>query len=273
MTMKHNKKRNTAFIYETLVREMTKSIVGKDAERKQKVLIVIKEHYNKSSVLFEELEMYKMLLETKNVHKEVAERILQETKKNYSKLDGDSVFEAQSKLIAAINKSLGKGVWSSFIPNFKSFASVNAIFNNKSPVKSRVLFEQSVVDAMSNKLSLSESNKLNSVDDLTYHSFIKKYNEKYGDLLKEQKELLNRYITSFADDGFELRIYLNEELTRLKEEVEKAKVNFSEGELIFSKLDEVSEYLGEFQKREFTDTDLKKVLRTQQLIQELVSDD
>ena len=164
-------------------------------------------------------------------------------------------------------------MWSSFVPNFKSFASVNAIFNNKSPVKSRVLFEQSVVDAMSNKLSLSESNKLNSVDDLTYHSFIKKYNEKYGDLLKEQKELLNRYITSFADDGFELRIYLNEELTRLKEEVEKAKVNFSEGELIFSKLDEVNEYLGEFQKREFTDTDLKKVLRTQQLIQELVSDD
>ena len=271
--MKHNKKRNTAFIYETLVREMTKSIVGKEAERKQKVLSVIKEHFNKSSILSEELEMYKTLLETKSVHKALAERILQETKKNYSKLNAESVFEAQSKLIAAINRSLGKGVWSSFVPNFKSFASVNAIFNNKAPVKSRVLFEQSVVDAMSNKIPLSESNKLNSVDDLTYHSFIKKYNEKYGDLLKEQKELLNRYITSFADDGFELRIYLNEELSRLKEEVEKAKINFVEGELVHSKLEEVNMYLGEFQKREFTDMDLNKVLKTQQLIQELVSDD
>ena len=31
--MKHNKKRNTAFIYETLARELTKVIVEKDAAR------------------------------------------------------------------------------------------------------------------------------------------------------------------------------------------------------------------------------------------------
>ena len=39
--MKHNKKRNTAFIYETLSRELTKAIVDKDNNRKATVLAII----------------------------------------------------------------------------------------------------------------------------------------------------------------------------------------------------------------------------------------
>jgi len=39
--MKHNKKRNTAFIYETLTRELTKAIVDKNSDRKETVLAII----------------------------------------------------------------------------------------------------------------------------------------------------------------------------------------------------------------------------------------
>ena len=35
--MKHNKKRNTAFIYETLTRELTKSIIEKDTDKKNNI--------------------------------------------------------------------------------------------------------------------------------------------------------------------------------------------------------------------------------------------
>jgi hypothetical protein len=175
-------------------------------------------------------------------------------------------------MIAAINKQLGQDVWSNFVPNFKSLASVNAIFNTKTPVKSKVLFEQAIVDSMSAEQSLTESGKMESLDNLTYNSFIKKFNEKYTTLLKEQKDLLNQYITSFADDGFELRIYLNEELERLKSLISDASQNTVEP-LISQKLNEVSEYLEEFRKREFTDNDLNKVLKTQELVQELTQND
>ena len=37
MKLKHNKKRNTAFLYETLMRELTKSILSKDANNKSKL--------------------------------------------------------------------------------------------------------------------------------------------------------------------------------------------------------------------------------------------
>ena len=266
--MKHNKKRNTAFIYETLTRELTKAIVDKNAERKSTVLSIIKEGFSGESILINELELYKTLLETRNIKANIAERMLQETKFAYSKIDSSAVFDAQSRMIAAINKELGKDVWSNFVPNFKSLASVNAIFNTKTPVKSKVLFEQAIVDAMSAETTLSESNKLESLDNLTYNSFIKKFNSKYTNLIKEQKDLLNQYITSFADDGFELRVYLNEELGRLKSLVKATSENTSEP-LIAQKLNEVSEYLEEFRKRDFTDGDLNKILKTQELVQEL----
>ena len=35
--MKHNKKRNTAFLYETVIKELTKSIVKKNNEKKYKL--------------------------------------------------------------------------------------------------------------------------------------------------------------------------------------------------------------------------------------------
>ena len=38
---KHNKKRNTAFLYEALVREMTKAVVSKDKGRKDKVVDIL----------------------------------------------------------------------------------------------------------------------------------------------------------------------------------------------------------------------------------------
>ena len=41
MRLKHNKKRNTAFVYEALVRELTKAVIKKDNNKKKKVVAII----------------------------------------------------------------------------------------------------------------------------------------------------------------------------------------------------------------------------------------
>ena len=41
MRLKHNKKRNTAFLYEVLTKEVAKAIVAKDLEKKELVLSLI----------------------------------------------------------------------------------------------------------------------------------------------------------------------------------------------------------------------------------------
>ena len=41
MKVRHNKKRNTAFLYESLIKELTKTIIKKQNKRKQRVLFFI----------------------------------------------------------------------------------------------------------------------------------------------------------------------------------------------------------------------------------------
>jgi len=61
--MKHNKKRNTAFLYECLVKELTKAIIRNDNDLKIKITEVIKESFNKGTVLKKDLDIYNSLLE------------------------------------------------------------------------------------------------------------------------------------------------------------------------------------------------------------------
>tara|TARA_R110000824_G_scaffold31733_2_gene102982 strand:+ start:2750 stop:3565 length:816 start_codon:yes stop_codon:yes gene_type:complete len=271
--MKHNKKRNTAFAYEVLTRELTKAIVDQNALRKDKVIKILKEHFSSRTILGQELRLYQAILETKNIDLKIAERLLIETKAAHSRLNEKELFTAQSKLIAAVNKGVSKEVWGTFVPNFKSLASINSIFNRSTPVKKKVLFEQSLIDNMSAKQSSDNSSgDLRALDNLAYNSFIKKFNSKYNGLLAEQKEFLNHYITSFADDGFELRLYLNEELSRLTALLNKAATT-KHPEAILRKTEETVCYLEGFRKRDFTEGDLNKILLTQELTQELFSND
>ena len=270
--MKHNKKRNTGFIYETLVRELTKSILDKNSERKLKVTTILKEFFSKGQILAEELQLYTVLLDTHNIERPIAEKILDESKKAHERLDETAIFDAQSRIISAINKGLGSEVWSNFVPNFKALASVDAIFSPKTTVKQKVLFEQSAVERMIDADVLAESKEMQPLDALSYQTFIKKFNNKCGTLLQEQQDLLNRYITSFADDGFELRVYLNNELARLKQRLAESAEKSTE-QLISQKVDGVVDYLESLRKREFVDKDLNKILKAQELIREFEIND
>ena len=81
MKLKHNKKRNTIFIFESLVRELTKSVINKDFSRKKEILSIIKENFGNTTVLGKELEYYKSILESKDLKKGFAEKLLQEVKR------------------------------------------------------------------------------------------------------------------------------------------------------------------------------------------------
>jgi hypothetical protein len=271
--MKHNKKRNVAFVYEMLSREVTKAILAKDSTKKHSIVSLVKEHFKEGSPLLEELRLYRTLLETNSLPKNLAEKIVQETKIAHARLDGAQLFTAQSQLISDINKKVGQEAWSNFVPNFKSLASINAIFNSKTTIKKRVLFEQAIADKMSSSQDVSQQDPgLKPVDNLVYRSFIEKFNDKYTNLLSEQKELLNRYITSFVDDGLELRVYMNEELSRLKSLLGDKAEHFT-APIMEEKLQGVVDYLEEFRRRDFGEEDLHRILKTQELVEELANHD
>jgi len=270
--LKHNKKRNTAFLYEVLIKELTDAIVDKDARRKNFVSGLIKETFGSSTILGKELEYYRTLVETTDLELYLAEKLLQETKMAHSLLDGKSIFDTQTRIINKINKTLSKDAWNTFVPNFKSLATVATIFNTSTPVKQRVLHEDLLVKMMNSTEKLEE-NKLEPIDNIVYHSFVKKFNERYTGLLKEQKDLLGKYIASFADNGLELKLYLNEEIGRLKKTVAaslKMEEVFTDEEMV-EKTKKVLNILEGFKNASPTQELVTRVLNIQELVREINS--
>ena len=49
MRLKHNKRRNTAFVYEALVRELTESVVKNNKNKQNKIVSIIKENFDSGS--------------------------------------------------------------------------------------------------------------------------------------------------------------------------------------------------------------------------------
>jgi len=216
---KHNKKRNTAFLYEALLKEVTKAIISGDRKAKKTAISILKESFAPKAVLSEELELYKTLLETKEMDNLTAEKIVFQVRQARNNLNENDIQEAQSRLISRVNRELSSAVYSNFVPNYKNIATVSQLFSTdegNANIKSGVLLEQKVVASMMEAVIAPDAPKMKPIDNLVFKSFVSKYNKEYSSgILSEQKELLNRYILSFSDNGVDVNIYLNEELGRL----------------------------------------------------------
>ena len=110
------------------------------------------------------------------------------------------------------------------------------------------------------------------IDNLLYKTFVKKFNDQYnGKLIEEQKELLSRYIASFHDDGIELKIFLNEELTRLKGKLSSSlsDSDIVEDSVLHENTKKVLSILNGYNNKEITTEMIQQVLKIQNLVEEL----
>ena len=273
MKTKHNKKRNTAFVYEALIKEATVSIMKGDAERKNKVVGVIKKHFANGTVLKADLECYRALYENQNIDKSTSEKIVKEAKMQKMMINPTGLFAAQTEMIHDVNKEIDSNVFGNFVPNYKTLATIDQIFNLKIDPKSRVILENEIIEKMA--LNGQKEEATNEVDGLLLKTFVEKFNKKYsGTLLAEQQELLSRYIASFADNSLSLKMYLNDEIARLKEAVSAAQDNdiFTNDADMSNKAQQILERLESFATEEISEHVLLTVLKTQKLVEEINSD-
>ena len=144
----------------------------------------------------------------------IAEKLINEVRSEYFNLDLGEIFNNQTSLISKVNKTFSASIFNNYVPNYRNLASISQIFNKKVPVKQRILLETQITGEMIKK---TRENVEFSNNDFGYESVITKFNEKYETVLTEnQKKLLGKYVTSFADNGLELKAYINEEIHRLK---------------------------------------------------------
>ena len=274
MRLRHNKKRNTAFVYEALVRELTKSIIKNNGNRKNKIVSIMKEHFKKGTALSSELDIYKSLYETSSLNEVIAEKLMIEAKFAYSKLNKKQIFEEQTSLINKVNKILSPNVFSNFVPNYKNLASIYSIFNDSVTVKEKVLLESKMLEFLTNNEKKEEEAK-EPIDNVVYKSFVARFNKEYfGSLNESQKALLTKYVASFADEGLELKVHLNEEVGKLKESLKDCLKNsdISKDPSMFKKTEEVLKKVESYRTREIDETMLEEILKIQSLVEEIQSD-
>ena len=273
MKIKHNKKRNTAFVYEALIKEATVSIMKGDIERKQKVVDVIKKHFANGGVLKADLECYRALYENQSIDKPTSEKIVKEAKMQKMMIDPTGLFNEQTEMIHDVNKEIDTDVFNNFVPNYKTLATIDQIFNLKIDPKSKVILENEIIENMI--LDKRDTEVTQEVDGVLLKTFVEKFNKKYaGTLLAEQQELLSRYISSFADNSLSLKMYLNDEIARLKEAVHTAQKSeiFTSDDEMSQKAQEILERLQSFATEEISENVLLTVLKTQKLVEEFSID-
>lgn len=271
MKMKHNKKRNTGFIYEAIIRELAKAIHEGDSKKKVKLIRLIKEGFKGGTLLSKDLDLYKSILETRDVDKYTAEKIIFQSKIQKRTIDHKRLFKEQSDLIESINKHVSSEVFSNFVPNYKDLATVFQIFHPKTKTKNRVLLEGHMLGKMTGDDKKQES-EIKPVDNLVYKTFVNKFNEKYSSsLISEQKELLSKFISSFSDNGIELKVYLSEEIPRLLEAVLKSKHmdEIKSDSDMLEKTNKVLDILKESDKKKIDKELVYDVLKIQNLVKEI----
>lgn len=271
MKMKHNKKRNTAFLYEVIIRELTKAMVEGDKQKKSLIIKIVKENFKGNTLLAKDLDLYKAVLETKQVDHYTAEKIIFQARTQKMAINHKELFVEQTNLVDTINKQINSDAFNTFVPNYKSLATVFQIFHPKTKTKSRVLLEKQMIDAMT-LTEKSEKDLMKPIDNLTYKTFVKKFNEKYSDsLMEEQKGLLSRYVTSFSDNGLELKAFLSEEIPRLYKKVNES-LEYDEikaDKEMTDKTQQVLEILKTTSERKVDNDLVHDILQIQNLVKEL----
>jgi len=270
MKFKHNKKRNSAFVYEALIREATVATMKNDTQRKEAAVRLIKKHFKGDSLLRKDLECYRSLYEDQNLDRLTCEKILREVKIQKRLIDPEGLFKQQTDLIRDVNTELSPASFNNFVPNYKTLATIAQIFSDKISPKDQVILENVIIRNMG--VLITEQKIQVPVDKVLYQTFVDKFNAKYADeLLDEQKELLGHYISSFMDNALQLKMFLNEEVMRLRLKLEEAKDadEIKSDKEMLNKTNQVIEKLDSYSNETISEEVLMTVMRTQALVKEI----
>jgi hypothetical protein len=218
------------------------------------------------------LQSYKVLMELKEAETGFAQRILSEVRRERDRLNTQNIFSEQSRLIKKINVELGQEVYSNFVPNYKTMATIGQLFADNVSPNEKVILEDKLLTEMTKAEEKTEKEILEHIDSIAYKTFTNKFNKAYaGKLHEEQQHVVSKYIYSVSDNGISLKTYLNEEVGRLRDKVKASldvKEVSSDPEMI-RKTEQVLEFLDSLTETKLDEAAIKKIMQIQGLVREV----
>jgi hypothetical protein len=212
--IKHSKFRNTGFLFELLVRQVTSDILN---NRKGIAEGLLKKYFNSKTELSNELKLYQFIVSERYNSENRAERFVDAVVESRAKLDEKKILKEKYNLIKEIKDNYSiEDFLRSQIPNYKVLASVYKIFEYKVNVdqnydpKDFVNTKYTLVEHLIGKTpstkNLAETTihtdlkkEDKEIQLLSYKMLIDSFNKKYNNLNDKQKGLLKEYINSFTN--------------------------------------------------------------------------
>jgi len=229
--IKHSKFKNTGFIFELLVRQITSEIMSANKSIAEKIL---KEHFNSKKELSKELKLYQYLINEKYNSEAKAEQFINTILEARKKIDEKKLTKEKYNLIKEIKETYNIDEFiKSPISNYKTLASIYKIFEVATTneqydptdiVSSRFTIAESIINSsiqnkdVKIKDAVMEEYRKQDGDlrAVSYKLLVESFNNKYKNLTSEQKGLLREYINNINNTG-KLNEFVSNEVTKLVE--------------------------------------------------------
>ena len=281
MKVKHSKYKNTGLIFELLVKQIAADTLSRKDSPAVKIL---KKFYTGNTSLVREFKLYDFVLKNKGIGQKKAEAILSTIVELSRKIDTATLSKQKYELIKELKNHYNlEDFFSIKVESYKPLAALYCLLeaqNTQGLVDPQVFvdnkttllehFLQTKQDGNNAKDTLIDEYSKYDKDLrlLTYKILLEKFNNKYDNLLPEQKNILKEFIIS-ANSTTKLRTIVNEELGKIQVQITKLKPRI-EDQIVKIKLDEISKSITPVKNTEkVTDNHLVSLMQYYELVGEL----
>tara|TARA_R110000823_G_scaffold268581_2_gene388473 strand:- start:899 stop:1753 length:855 start_codon:yes stop_codon:yes gene_type:complete len=283
MKIKHSKYRNTGLIYELLVKQIASDTLSRETSP---AVSILKKFFSGKTTLVKEFKLYEYILKNNNINQSKAELIISTITEVSRKLDRKLLKKAKYDLISDIRENYDIDEFFGIqVSNYKAIASLYCLLeaqnsdslidpghlvNFKSTILEHLTTNKQDPNEVKDTLIEEYSKYDKDLKLLTFKFLLEKFNNKYKDLLPEQKNVLRQFITS-VNSSQKLRSLVNEELSNIQKLV-KSLTGKVKDEVVKIKLLEVSKTIVPLTKKDKVgDNHLVNLMMYYDLVNELKS--
>ena len=274
---KHSKLRNTGLLFEFLLRQVTVDVLNKKKE--SPALKIIKKQFNEHTEIGKELALYNLIMTKKFKSDKKADFFLSEVIRQRGRLNNTNLRREKYNVIATIKESYDVNqLFSSKVPNYKTFASVYKLFeginemgaDEKTESYFIVIENVTTMKHTKNKSYIPEEFKDKDLRILSYKTLLEKFNKKYTNLSDEQKHVLKEYISNISNTN-NFSSFVETQIPKLKNKL-NSKVKKVKDKVLKIKLQEAINCVDKFclnESKQTDDNSVVQLLRYYELDKEL----
>ena len=238
---KHSKLKNTGLLFEFLLRQVTVDVLNK--QKNSKALKIIKKRFNEHTEVGKELALYTALMNKKFKSDKKADYFLGEVLRQRQSLNNSQLKREKYNIVKEISTIYNsKDLFSSKVNNYVVYASIYKLFEGINTISADEKTESyfNIVEQITTKTKVENKSFVPTELDkdvrvLSYRVLLEKFNKKYTNLSKQQKDILKEYINNISNTNkfhmivekklTTLRGTLSKKIPKIKDKVLKIKLN------------------------------------------------